>query len=52
MTLGTIPTPPHATGFVENISGTSDSILFNRGHHLVAVAAAGQLRIGFIVKIL
>lgn len=37
--LGSIPTPPHAKGFVKNISGTSDSILFNPGHHLVAVAA-------------
>ncbi|MGB7728698.1 MAG: hypothetical protein WBL50_11740 [Candidatus Acidiferrum sp.] len=37
--LGSIPTPAHAKGFVKNISGTSDAILFNPGHHMVAVAA-------------
>jgi hypothetical protein len=37
--LGSIPTPPDVKGFVRNISGTSDPILFNPGHHMVAVAA-------------
>jgi hypothetical protein len=37
--LGSIPIPPHAKGFVKNISGTSDATLFNPGHHMVAVAA-------------
>ena len=37
--LGSIPIPPHAKGFVKTISGTSDVILFNPGHHMIAVAA-------------
>lgn len=37
--LGSVPIPAHAKGFLKNISGTSDAILFNPGHHMLAVAA-------------
>ena len=37
--LGSTPVPTSATGFRPGISGTTDSLLFNSGRHLVAVSA-------------
>jgi len=37
--LGSIPVPAGASGYVKGISGTTESLLFNSGRHLVAVSA-------------
>ena len=37
--LGSIPVPPGATGLVKRISGTSESLLFRPGRHMIAVSA-------------
>jgi len=37
--LGSIPAPAGATGLVKRITGTSDSLVFNPGRHMVAVSA-------------
>jgi len=37
--LGSIPVPSGATGLVKGISGTSESLLFSPGRHMIAVSA-------------
>lgn len=37
--LGTFAVPAGATGFVKGISGTTKSLLFNPGRHMLAVSA-------------
>lgn len=37
--LGSIPVPSGATGLVKGISGTSESLVFRSGRHMIAVSA-------------
>jgi hypothetical protein len=37
--LGSISVPAGASGFVKNISATTDPLLFNSGRHMLAVSA-------------